>query len=94
MRLEDFLEVMTGHTYVPHMHGTYMHTCMQAYKHVRARLVRGTYTHVRTCTKAIVRLATMKCVPTDDEVEQGGFDDGGAGQMLLTQCMHSPMCMH
>jgi len=32
--------------------------------------------------EAIVRLATMKCVPTDDEVEQGGFDDGG--QMLLT----------
>ena len=31
--------------------------------------------------EAIVRIATMKCVPTDEEVEEGGFDDGG--QMLL-----------
>ena len=31
--------------------------------------------------EAIVRIATMKCVPTDAEVEAGGFDDGG--QMLL-----------
>lgn len=31
--------------------------------------------------EAIVRMATMKCVPTDEEVEQAGFDDGG--QLLL-----------
>ena len=31
--------------------------------------------------EAIVRVATMKTVPTDEEVADGGFDDGG--QMLL-----------
>lgn len=31
--------------------------------------------------EALVRIATMKCLPTDDEVAISGFDD--AGQMLL-----------
>jgi hypothetical protein len=61
--------------------------CNEADTHQRKRIVNLLF---EDFLEALTRLCTMKCLPTDDEVDECGFEDGGQSAFRMIDSMAAP----